>query len=62
MVVFKININKDISADLEVAVGRGRVVVEGDLEAIGEWVKVAIPGKIDDAIIDIAEKWAASQV
>ncbi len=54
-VVGKVNVSKEIAPGISV---KGDLDIEIGLRPILELVKKAIPGSIDDAIIDAAEKLA----
>lgn len=61
MTLVKVKINDEISLAVNVELGVVDLVLTGQAKPMLEWVKAKIPGKIDDAIIDVVEKWLDSQ-
>lgn len=61
MQLLQIKISDDIDLVVELANGKLRVIEEGAPKPLLDKLKEKIPGKIDDAIIDVIEKWIDSQ-
>lgn len=61
MKLFQIQISADVDLIGDFENGKVGLKIEGAPKPALEWIKAKIPGKIDDAIIDLIEKWLDGQ-